>query len=70
MLRGFWTTSAYISCINHSGLACQIQVATALPGALPEPIATIGLLASHPPGLRRLLGEVDEPAPGDAEEPG
>lgn len=60
VLRGLWTTSAFISCMNHSGLACQIQVARALPG-LPEPIATIGLLASHPPGLKRLLGEVNEP---------
>ena len=63
VLRGFWTTSAYVSCLNHSGLACQIQVATALPRKLPEPIASIGLLVSNPPGLKRLLGEVAEPAP-------
>jgi sugar-specific transcriptional regulator TrmB len=60
VLRGLWTTSAYVSCLNHSGLACQIQVANGLPGPLPEPIATIGLLAAHPPGLKRLLGEVSD----------
>jgi hypothetical protein len=63
VLRGLWTTSAYVSCLNHSGLASQIQIASTLPGTLPEPIATIGLLASNPPSLKRLLCEVvDEDA--------
>jgi hypothetical protein len=67
VLRGHWTNSAYISCLNHSGLACLIHVARALPGALPEPIASIGLLAAYPPGLKALLGEVETPAADDEE---
>jgi hypothetical protein len=58
VLRGHWTNSAYVSCINHSGLAAEIHVSRTLSGPPPEPIASIGLLAANPPGLKALLGEV------------
>jgi len=53
--HAFWTDSVYLSCLLHSGLACEIQIASETYEA-PELIRKFGLLAKAPPGLRSLAG--------------
>lgn len=54
--QAVWTDSPFLACLQHTGLAAEIHVA-GLPRPLGEPIASLGLLSSRPPGLRELLGE-------------
>jgi hypothetical protein len=51
--HAFWTDSVYLSCLLHSGLACEIQVASETFQA-PELVRKLGLLTKAPPGLRIL----------------
>ena len=51
--HGVWSDSAYLACLEHNGLACEIWVSLAPPPVQPH---TFGLFATYPPGLRDLLG--------------
>jgi len=50
-----WSDSVYLACLQHSGLASEIRVAAARHDQS-DPLSTISLLRSHPPGLRTLIG--------------
>jgi sugar-specific transcriptional regulator TrmB len=51
--HGVWSDSAYLACLEHNGLACEIWVSLAPPPVLPH---TFSLFATYPPGLRDLMG--------------
>ena len=51
--HALWTDSVYLSCLHHSGLACEIQVAER-EREPDDPIVKLGLLAKPPLGLRTL----------------
>ncbi|WP_420480114.1 TrmB family transcriptional regulator [Brevundimonas sp. FT23028] len=51
--RAIWSDSAYLSCLQHSGLSAEIRL-TALTAA--DPLAGLSLLASAPRGLVALIG--------------
>jgi hypothetical protein len=61
--RGLWSDSALLSCLQHSGLAAEIQLASLQSGAGPMP--AISLLRAYPPGLAQLVG----PRPGASDAP-
>jgi hypothetical protein len=56
VIHGMWTDSAYLSCLQHTGLASEIQIA-AIRHALPPALQSLDLLDARPSGIRRLLGE-------------
>jgi hypothetical protein len=58
--HAFWTDSVYLSCLLHSGLACEIQVASETFQA-PELVRKLGLLTKAPPGLRILAATAGGP---------
>lgn len=62
--RAIWSDSAYLSCLQHSGLSAEIRL-TALSVA-DEPLAGLSLLGAAPRGLKTLIGP--EPIPADLDE--
>ncbi len=54
-LRGVWSDSAYLTCLQHSGLAAEIQLASADP-AVAAPFQDLSLLRAYPTGLTQLIG--------------
>jgi len=60
--HGVWSDSTYLACLAHNGLACEVWVSL---GPLATPPQTFSLFASHPPGLRSLLGSATPPAAGE-----
>jgi len=64
--QSIWTNSAFLSCMQHNHLALElIWTSGGFPGR-PDPqpgaarLRAISLLRANPPGLRRLVGKVDE----------
>lgn len=53
--RAIWSDSAYLSCLQHSGLSAEIRL-TGIDAAVPEPLAGLSLLRAAPRGLRALIG--------------
>ena len=53
VLHGIWSDSAYLSCLQHSGLAAEIRLASR--SATGETLDEIALLQSQPPGLRKVM---------------
>jgi HTH-type transcriptional regulator, sugar sensing transcriptional regulator len=49
--HGLWTDSLYLSCLQHSGLACEIRL-SALALRNEDPLAHLSLLPAMPEGLR------------------
>lgn len=62
--HGFWSDSAYLACLHHSGLSAEMRLAAALAQG-GDPLRRFGLLSAAPPGLRALVG--DDAAPGQGE---
>ena len=60
--HGVWSDSAYLACLQHSGLAAEIRL---LARAQPGPLEHLSLLQSYPAGLRALIG----PPPPDCGTP-
>ena len=54
VLQGFWSDSAYLACVHHSGLAAEIRLAAA-DREQHDPLAHLSLLAARPAGLKRLV---------------
>lgn len=61
--RALWSDSAYLSCLQHSGLSAEIRL-TAEDRSSPDPLANLSLFASAPAGLaaltRRTLPETKQ----------
>ena len=55
ILYSAWSDSRYLACLQHSGLASEIQ-ATAMARTIPAALRSLNLLESNPPGLKQLLG--------------
>lgn len=55
VIRAFATDSAYVACLQHSGLCAEIRLAAMLRNGSDE-LAPISLLAAYPEGLRTLVG--------------
>jgi sugar-specific transcriptional regulator TrmB len=55
VVRAFATDSAYVACLQHSGLCAEIRLTALLRGEADD-LAPISLLAAYPEGLRRLVG--------------
>jgi hypothetical protein len=53
--RAIWSDSAYLSCLQHSGLSAEIRL-TGVDAAALEPLAGLSLLGAAPRGLRALIG--------------
>ena len=53
--HGVWSDSAYLACLQHSGLAAEIQLSTTNPDD-PKAFGRLSLLHTFPPGLRTLVG--------------
>ena len=51
--RALWSDSAYLSCLQHSGLSAEIRL-TAQDRSSPDPLANLSLFASAPAGLAAL----------------
>lgn len=60
--RAIWSDSAYLTCLQHSGLSAEIRL-TEVEGAGQAPLAHLSLLRAAPRGLHALIGE----APVDME---
>jgi len=58
VLHGIWSDSAYLSCLQHSGLAAEIRLASL--AASGNPLDEIALLHAQPPGLRHVIRDADE----------
>jgi hypothetical protein len=56
VLNAIWSDSAYLSCLQHNGLSSEIRLARAIP-LDDDPLSSLALLASFPPGLRTLIAE-------------
>lgn len=54
-LHGVWSDSAYLACLQHSGLASEIQICAAQP-PLDEALSRLSLLSAYPSGLVGLIG--------------
>lgn len=52
--RAIWSDSAYLSCLQHSGLSAEIRLTGV--ETPPGPLSRLSLLAAAPRGLRALLG--------------
>lgn len=53
--RAVWSDSAYLSCLQHSGLSAEIRLCPTPSGSGVTP--GLSLLDVHPDGLRSLIGE-------------
>lgn len=53
--RAIWSDSAYLSCLQHSGLSAEIRL-TGVEEAVPGPLSRLSLLGAAPRGLRALIG--------------
>jgi len=61
LLHGIWSDSAYLSCLQHSGLSAEIRLSSLR--ATGDALDPIALLAAQPPGLQRvILGADGRPA--------
>ncbi len=56
--HGVWSDSAYLACLQHSGLAAEIRL---LARAQTSPLDHLSLLQSYPTGLRSLIGPRQDP---------
>lgn len=63
VLHGLWSESRYLACLQHSGLASEIRLATL--DWRDDRYAHIGLLRAMPVGLRELMRESDAEAGGE-----
>lgn len=52
--RAFWSDSAYLSCLQHSGLSAEIRLA--YPVSKQSSARALSLLQLQPPGLHALVG--------------
>jgi predicted transcriptional regulator len=52
--HAFWSDSVYLSCLQHSGLGCELRL-SALGLNNKDPLAKISLLPMMPPGLKELM---------------
>jgi HTH-type transcriptional regulator, sugar sensing transcriptional regulator len=52
--HAYWSDSVYLSCIQHSGLGCELRL-SALGLKNKDPLAQLALLPSMPPGLKELI---------------
>jgi sugar-specific transcriptional regulator TrmB len=59
--HGVWSDSAYLACLQHSGLAAEIRL-LANPPAGGGALGHLSLLHAYPPGLQTLLGPYPAPA--------
>ncbi len=50
-----WSDSAYLACLQHSGLAAEIRL-SAINRDDSDPFGSLSLLRAYPPGLRGLIG--------------
>lgn len=57
VLHGIWSDSAYLSCLQHSGLAAEIRLASQDDAGLS--LDDIALLQAQPPGLRKVILAAD-----------
>ena len=64
--RAIWSDSAYLSCLQHSGLSAEIRL-TGVEEAAPGPLSRLSLLGAAPRGLRALIGP--EPLPPSHDHP-
>jgi len=55
VLHGVWSDSAYLACLQHSGLGAEIRLSAAAAEAN-DRLGDIALLRAYPPGLRALIG--------------
>jgi sugar-specific transcriptional regulator TrmB len=55
MLHGTWSDGGWLSCMQHNGLACEIQLVS-LDGPGKNALSRLSLTRAAPPGLRNLLG--------------
>ena len=53
--HGVWSDSAYLACLQHSGLGAEIRLAVISPKAN-DRLGDIALLHAYPPGLKALIG--------------
>lgn len=70
VLHGTWSDSAWLACMHHNGLACEIQLVSS-PAAADNPLADLSLTRSTPVGLKTLIGpealdDSQEDSQGDA----
>jgi predicted transcriptional regulator len=64
--HAFWSDSVYLSCIQHSGLGCELRL-SALKLRNKDPLAKLSLLPMMPPGLKELMRpQTDSSAAGEA----
>jgi sugar-specific transcriptional regulator TrmB len=61
--HGVWSDSTYLTCLQHSGMAAEIQMSMTGGATGPVPLSDFSLLTAYPAGLRTLIG----PRRGDAE---
>jgi HTH-type transcriptional regulator, sugar sensing transcriptional regulator len=59
--HGFWSDSVYLSCLQHSGLGCEVRL-HALGVSNKDPLAKLSLLPSMPHGLRELAVSARKPS--------
>lgn len=56
VLHGTWSDSAWLACIHHNGLACELRLLSSSTLAdARDPLARLSLINSAPPGLRSLI---------------
>jgi HTH-type transcriptional regulator, sugar sensing transcriptional regulator len=55
VLHGVCSDSAYLACLQHSGLGAEIRLSALAPDAH-DRLGDIALLRAYPPGLRSLIG--------------
>jgi|SRR5579862_8912292 predicted transcriptional regulator len=60
-----WSDSAYLACVEHSSRASELRAEASM-GAEREVVSKLSLLASYPPGLRKLIGPREGGAPDAA----
>ena len=66
LLHGTWSDGGWLSCMQHNGLASEIQLVHA-GGLTDHPLAHLSLMRAAPSGLRTLLGaDPTEESEGDA----
>lgn len=57
VLHGIWSDSVYLSCLQHSGLAAEIRLASL--SATGNALDQIALLQAQPPGLQAVILDAD-----------
>lgn len=63
--HGFWSDSVYLSCLQHSGLGCEVRLSV-LGLNNKDPLAKLALFPSMPHGLRDLVLAAKRPTAGEA----